>query len=344
MKLYTWAYIIFFGTALVCGLFITHTVWVMDGGGYVASVVEHIVQPVDICETGCLTTAPWDRSLFESMYARADGMRVSMDEDIKGGIVPHHLLAGYLDAIFFESLQRQRPSTVVIIGPDHFSRNRGSVATALESWQTPFGDVEADRDAVTRIASLPFVSLQPDALSEEHSIYGLIPFVRKSLPEATIIPITLRLDASEADLTTLRDMLVDTLPDDAVIVASVDFSHYQTSPVAEFHDERTTDVIRSFDYDRVDSLEIDSPPSVSLLLHLMDAFGTQRIVHEEHANASEIVGNPDALDITSYYMPFFAKGEAQESRTVSMLSVGDIMIDRQVAQEMGAKGLQYSEG
>jgi len=338
MKLYTWAYIIFFGMACVCAVFIVHLSKEFRSDEQPSST---LFERKETYAGPYLTTAPWDRGMFESMYTRASGMKVDVNEEIRGGIVPHHLLAGHLDALFFESLKKQHPSTIVIIGPDHMSRNLQPVATAVESWHTPLGDVEADRDAVTRIASLPFVSLQPGALSEEHSVYGLIPFVRESLPGATIIPLTLRHDISTEQLLDLRDMLVDTLPKDAVIVASVDFSHYQTSPVAEFHDERTIDVIRSFDYDRVDSLEIDSPASVSLLLRLMDAYGTKRIVHEEHINASEVVGNPDALDITSYYVPFFTKGESEQSRSVSMLSVGDIMIDRQVAQEMGTKGLPH---
>ncbi len=302
-------------------------------------VVESISEVQELYVGSYLTSAPWDAELFQTLYTRATTREDDIQEDIKGAILPHHLLAGHLDAFVFEILKKQSPSTIVLFGPDHFSRGMYPVSTAEEYWKTPLGKVEVDKDIVEKLSKLSFVQRQPSVLSEEHSIYGLVPFVARSLPKTHIVPLTLRIDISEDELQKLRDELVDIVPKDTVFLASVDFSHYQTSPVASFHDERTIDVIRSFDMDRIDSLEIDSPASVSLLLKLMDAYGTKHIVHEEHTNAAELVGDPDANDITSYYVPFFAKGEADALPTVSMLHTGDIMLDRDVAFAMSEEGL-----
>jgi len=153
------------------------------------------------------------------------------------------------------------------------------------------------------------------------------------------VPLTLKVDMSVEDIQSLAVLLKTILPKDAVIVGSVDFSHYQTSPVATFHDERTTSIIRSFDYDRVGSIEVDSPPSVRLVMELMRLYGTQNIAHETSLNAADLVGNQDAENLTSYYVPYFVAGEATTSSDVSMLFFGDMMLDRQVASNMGNKGL-----
>ncbi|HBB37686.1 MAG: hypothetical protein UV82_C0008G0062 [Candidatus Magasanikbacteria bacterium GW2011_GWD2_43_18] len=287
-----------------------------------------------------LTTAPWDIDLYNSFYIRADRDPIDILEKIKGGIVPHHLLAGHLDAQFFESLKKQHPSTIVLISPDHFSRGNSAVSTAPATWKTPYGKVYADVARVQALAAVTStITIREDVLAEEHGIYGVIPFIAKSLPGTHVIPLTLKVDITEEDIISLAVFLEDILPKDAVIVASVDFSHYQTSPVATFHDERMTGVIRSFDYDRVGSLEIDSPPSVRLVMKLMEEYGTQKVAREISLNAADLVGNPDAQNITSYYTPYFVKGEPADTKTVSMLSVGDMMLDRSVALKMGSTGL-----
>ncbi|OIO20162.1 MAG: AmmeMemoRadiSam system protein B [Candidatus Magasanikbacteria bacterium CG_4_9_14_0_2_um_filter_41_10] len=306
----------------------------------ITSVVPFIVYHTKNDDSqNMLTSAPWDIALYDSFYTRAALSPVEVTEKIKGGIVPHHLLGGYLVAQFFESLKKQHPSTIVLISPDHFSRGNSAVSTASATWNTPYGKVYADVALVKKMSTTSTITIREDVLSEEHGIYGIMPFIAKSLPQVHVIPLTLKVDMTEADITSLAQLLEDVLPKDAVIVSSVDFSHYQTSPVASFHDERTTDIIRSFNFARLDSLEIDSPPSVRLVMTLMELYGTQKVAYETSLNAAELVGDPNAQNITSYYTPYFVSGKPVETKTVSLLSVGDIMLDRSVALKMGSTGL-----
>ena len=66
-------------------------------------------------------TAPWDTHLFDTFYTTALSS-VVVHDDVRGGIVPHHLLAGKYIATFFETIKKQKPSIVVIIGPCIFRR------------------------------------------------------------------------------------------------------------------------------------------------------------------------------------------------------------------------------
>ncbi len=327
---------LFFGITVFSVLAVCFAFLFTDIKTIVPSIVHHTKNDDS---QNILTSAPWDIALYDSFYTRAALSPVEVTEKIKGGIVPHHLLAGHLDAQFFESLKKQNPSTIVLISPDHFSRGNSSVSTASATWNTPYGKVYADVALVKKLSSTSTITIREDVLSEEHGVYGIMPFIAKSLPQAHVLPLTVKGDMTEEDIILLAQLLEDILPKDAVIVASVDFSHYQTSPVASFHDERTTSVIRSFDMDRLDSLEIDSPPSVRLLLLLMQKYGTQKIAYETSINASDLVGDPHAENITSYYTPYFVSGIPADIKTVSMLSVGDMMLDRSVAIKMGNTGL-----
>ena len=185
------------------------------------------------------------------------------------------------------------------------------------------------------------VTVDEEVMSEEHSIYSLMPFIRKSLPDAWVLPFIFRDDASSSTLDQFVAELSRILPDDAVIVASIDFSHYQTSPVADFHDELAKSVIRSFDYDRLSALETDSTPSLHAFLKLMEARGAESIAYEIHSNAAKLTGDAGATNITSYYSPYFVAGERDTSDAVSVLNFGDIMIDRNVKKQIDTYGTDY---
>lgn len=283
---------------------------------------------------------PWDEPLYTSLYARI-GERPANLPSIKGGIVPHHLLAGHLDARFFETIAAQKPSTIVIISPNHFSRGTAPVISTNRHWQTVFGSVKTNQKLLQVLEQKGIVSFDEEAIKEEHGVYGLIPFVAKSLPDTTVIPLILRHDASTSTLDTLVKALTEILPKNAVIVGSVDFSHYQTAPVANFHDELSRNVIQTFDYARIPLLEIDSQSTVYTVLKLMDVYGTKHIAYEAHENAADVVGNQAETNITSYYTPYFSTGEAATGTAVSVLSFGDIMLDRQVKEQIDAHGQNY---
>lgn len=282
--------------------------------------------------------APWDKDFFDLMYKNIKD--VPDIGEVKGGIVPHHLLAGYMDATMFDYLAKQKPSTVLIIGPNHFSRGNGApIISTGRNWQTVYGKVETDKKLLKKLGDI--IAIDEEAIKEEHSVYGLIPFVKKSLPKASVLPLILRNDMDEETTKKLVEKLIEVLPSDAVILASIDFSHYQTLPVGNLHDEVTINVIETFDYNRFEKLEIDSVPSLKVLMKLMENFGTQKIGFALHDNSAMLVHNADALNNTSYYSPYFIKGEPEEETAVGILHFGDLMLDRSVKTQIDNFGEDY---
>ncbi len=281
---------------------------------------------------------PWDKELFDSLYQRAAQEDIPDIGAIKGSIVPHHLLGGYIDAAVFTYIQKQDPSVIVLIGPNHFDRGYAPIISSMRDWRTPYGDTKAATSLIKQLQKKGIVTIDEEAVKEEHSLYSIIPFITHSLPDAKVLPLMLANNSTTSTLETLVTSLTDILPDDAVIIASIDFSHYQTYAAAEFHDEVSRHVIKTFDYDRLATLEIDSAPSVYTLLRLMEQYGTQTVAHEIRDNSATIVGNKKALNNTSYYSPYFAKGEKASGWAVSLLHVGDIMLDRSVKTQIDTQG------
>ena len=283
--------------------------------------------------------APWDKDMYESFYSRS--RRVNLSGKIQGGIVPHHLLAGHLPAAFFEAISKQSPRTIVLISPNHFAQGSGNIISTSRDWETPFGRVRTDRNILRRLEKIGVVQINEESIKEEHGVYGLVPFIKKSLPNAKLLTFIIKNNTSIQELDGLVENLLNILPEDTVFVSSIDFSHYMTPVVADFHDELAMNVIRTFDFERLSKLEIDSVPSLYTLLKLMEGKGSKKIIHEEHTNSAQLAGNLGANNITSYYSPYFVAGESESDSAVSILHFGDMMLGRSVKERIDENGYDY---
>ena len=285
-------------------------------------------------------SAPWDKDLLD-LWHKAKGEVFETSEEIKGGIVPHHLVSGHTVAAFFSALRSQDPSTIVLISPSHFTNYEKKIFTTAYDWKTPYGMTRIDRNILRSLSRSGLVQVNESVVKEEHGIYGVVPFITKSLPEARVVPLIVESGISRDTLDTLVQKLVEEVPRDTVFVSSVDFSHYQTKAVADFHDFQAKNVIKTFDYDRLSNLEIDSQESVYLLLRLMERYGTKRVVHERHTNSAEIAYTPYSTETTSHYSPYFVRGEAEFEVKPTVLHFGDIMLNRGVEHQIKKHGDTY---
>lgn len=283
--------------------------------------------------------APLEKNIFENFYKIA-----TLPTDIgvvKGGIVPHHLLAGQLPASFFSYLEKQKPSTIVLFGPNHFSKGKSKFIASARDYETLYGVVKTDKELLKKLEVEGIVSIDEQAIEDEHAIFNMMPFVSKSLPNTKVLSFMIYGNTDLATLDKLSENLKNILPADTVVVASVDFSHYQTLAASNFHDEITIPVLKSFDYNRYKQLEIDSYPSVYLLSKLMEKYGAQKIAYELHTNSADLLKNQGLNSGTSHYSPYYTAGEPAQIKTAGILNFGDLMLDRNVKKQIDKNGPDY---
>ncbi len=284
--------------------------------------------------------APIEKSIFDNFYTKLQLPPESLGE-IKGAIIPHHLIAGQLPATLFTYLEKQKPSTIVLFGPNHFFKGQGKAITTANNWDTFSGPVKNDRDLLNKLLTDGLLTVDENAITDEHAIFNIIPFIAKSLPNAKVLSFMLRYQTDTTTLDKIADSLKQNLPDDAVIIASVDFSHYQTLAASNFHDEITIPTLKSFDYPRYSQLEIDSFPSVYLLSKMMEKYGTQKIGYELHTNSADLLNNPALASGTSHYSPYYVAGEPAKIKTAGILNFGDLMLDRNVLKQVTKNGPDF---
>ena len=287
---------------------------------------------------------PFDLQVYEELFIKVPAVPGNLGE-IKGGIVPHHLLAGNFPAAFFNNLKKQNPDVVYLIGPDHYHAGNGKALTFNLPWQTPYGVLAIDDKIVSDIQSAGVAELgTKEVFSKEQSISSLVSIIKKTLPDSKIVPVIFDYTVTTDTLDKLSQYLIEKVSEKSVIVASVDFSHYMTWPVANFHDEMSKQVVENLDYARANKLEIDSWGSVYVLTKYLSAKNYGKVAYGLESNSAQIIGIPRTKETTSHYNPYFVVGTTEKEKIGSLLVFGDMMIDRNVRNKINQNGFDYILG
>lgn len=239
-------------------------------------------------------------------------------------LIPHHLVAAKEISSLLSSVQK-RPSKIFFLSPDHFSQGKTTLTTTDVAFEGLTSFSISPSISSLRFGAVPF--------QKEHGVTGLTPFISKQWPEVPFMPILIRLDASQADRDALSTALVDELKKDpqALLISTIDFSHYQPAEVADLHDVLARDVIQGLADREADQVELDSPGALAITLKVARELGLGDVTIHAHTNSLRILKAEIAQDSTSHILASFAPGEIQPQKNLSLFFVGDMMFDRKVA-------------
>lgn len=259
-----------------------------------------------------LYKSPWathSNSFFDARYFRPETVEnKSFDGRIYGAVVPHHLLAHSMIAQVFARLQQEKPSRLILLGPNH--KNLGArILTSSLGWETPFGTVETDEGGINQLLGSDLVKKDDKAFSTEHSMGNLMPFIKHYLPDAKIVPIIFHHDVSKKEAALIAEQLSPLIDEDTVIIASVDFSHYLPRREAEEKDEETLKAMETKNLSTLFSMgndHLDSPASLGTLFLAMGAQDIEDFTLLDHTNSGMLLGN-DLIETTSYMTMIFIK-------------------------------------
>lgn len=257
---------------------------------------------------------------------------VKKESVIYGAIVPHHLLA---ISIITETLARvadhkKTVSHVVLLAPNHFDKGIHKVITSDGDWKTAYGVVQGNQRFVKSLVAQNLALLDYDAISDDHGVFNIMPFIKRFFPEALVTPLMVREPLDDLEAQALATFLAAKLPRDALILVSADFSHYLPSSVANVHDAASLAALFNLDISFLSRMDVDTPSSLRVLMHYAIAKGGERFVLTGHANSVDFVGGGGTHDTTSYISGYFTKGAAQKTSELTLFAVGDIMLDRNV--------------
>jgi AmmeMemoRadiSam system protein B len=141
---------------------------------------------------------------------------------------------------------------VMLAGPSHFVAFDGVALYPSGAFDSPLGPVPIDEQLAGELlaASPVIVHPRPAVHAREHSLEMQLPFIRRLLPGAAIVPLLMGYQTRE----TIRGLahalarVAADHPDKKLLfVASTDLSHYFDAPTAEALDRRVQDAVAACD-------------------------------------------------------------------------------------------------
>lgn len=240
---------------------------------------------------------------------RADSLRNTVEQLLAtrtetrnaiGLIAPH---AGYVysGAIAGRAFARVVvPPRVILLGPNHHGLGHPAAVYATGSWITPLGATDIDAELAERILDCcPGLAANKEAHRHEHSLEVLLPFIQVLAPNATIVPICLShhpLDDLLRIGETLGKVLAD-YPEDVLLVASSDMTHYEPGDVARKKDLLALERVLKLDpaglYRTVtsESITMCGMIPVTVMLAAARQLGAIRGTLIDYGNSGDVTGD-----------------------------------------------------
>jgi len=175
-------------------------------------------------------------------------------KEIIGGVVPHagYVFSGYHAFHFFDAVKKsnQHFDCVVIVNPNHTGYGVEIALDENDFWQTPFGNIEIDKD----FYPLLNFKVSPVAHQHEHSAEVMLPFIQHFMHSGIkILPITMSYQNVDNALTIANALFNASqyLNKKILLIASSDFSHYIEPKLGKKLDDLVIHEILKFDSQNV---------------------------------------------------------------------------------------------
>jgi len=220
------------------------------------------------------------------------------------GITSHHLpTAVSFIAQFYNAIkQTQSPhKTFVVIGPDHYEHCHKSVSTTRRSYYTPFGILDSNNQIIDDLEQNANVAEIDDCFDGEHSIGVHSMFIKSLYPDSTIVPLIYSSAAPDSVVEKVAQVLAK-YKNDITVVVSVDFSHYQSTQIANQLDKDSGAMIQKLDGSGFTMKHMDSPASVKTAIALAKLWKLKPQMLQ-HTNSYEYTGQAD--NTTGYWNILF---------------------------------------
>lgn len=194
-----------------------------------------------------------------------------------------------------------RPEAVIILGTNHTGLGGPITVARPGTWETPLGEnpVDGDRASVIRDALL---ADQDDApFADEHSVEVQLPFLHYLFGPVPIVPVVvqpLNRTAAEAAGTTLGRLVAD---QPVALLASSDFTHYESDEAAREKDRRALTPILNLDvgglYEAVTRYRISicGVGAIALLLAAARHAGLLGAKLLDYRTSGEVAGHLDQV-------------------------------------------------
>ena len=225
---------------------------------------------------------------------------------VLGLVCPH---AGYMYSgpvaanAYFSLAQDGKPDVVVILGPNHTGYGNPLSAMNEGAWQTPLGNVQIDGEVADAIAAeIGFIDFDEVAHRHEHSIEVQLPFLQYLYGDKfKFVPICFLMQDLETAIEIGRGLAEVLANRNAVVIASSDFTHYESQARVEKKDRDALDAVKVLDEKKFfQVLEAENVSAcgyapIAALMKYAKTLGATKAEVLSHATSGDITGDKSSV-------------------------------------------------
>lgn len=218
-------------------------------------------------------------------------------------VCPHagYVYSGKTAAFSFASCSNweKKEITAIIIGPNHTGMGT-PISVSNEDWKTPLGAVTCDSALAEEIVKRSKIAKKDEiAHIREHSVEVQLPFLQVCCPHAAFVGICMGVqDAAAAeDLGRAIYEAAKALKCEIVVIASSDFTHYESADSAKKKDGAAIDFLKELDWKsfekKVDGedLSICGHGPIAAAMHYAKLAGAKKCELLRYTNSGEASGD-----------------------------------------------------
>ena len=217
-------------------------------------------------------------------------------------VCPHagYAYSGQTAAYSFASCSNwsARGLTAIIIGPNHTGMGT-PISVSREDWKTPLGEMKCDSELADSIVAESKIARRDETAHQmEHSCEVQIPFLQLCAPSARIVCICMAWqdEKSAEGLGKAIFAAVRKLKRNAIVVASSDFTHYESAQSAKEKDMPAISLIEKMDSFGFESLvdardlSICGHGPIAAALHYSWRAGAKKCELLKYTHSSQAIG------------------------------------------------------
>ena len=253
----------------------------------------------------------WYPGTAAALGAAVDGHLANADRDARevigtltALICPHAglMYSGPVAAYAYRLLRGRTFDVAILVGPSHFVGFDGVSIYPSGGFETPYGVAPIDQQvAQALVAASPIVREHPAAHAREHSLEMQLPFLKRLVPAAAIVPLVMGYQTADT-ARALGDALAAAVRGrNALLIASTDLSHYHDAATASRLDRVVLDCVERFDAEALQAALADNPehacgggPTVAVMRAARLA-GARDAAVLRYADSGDVSGDKSAV-------------------------------------------------
>ena len=233
-------------------------------------------------------------------------VNVAGSRKVLGLVCPHagYVYSGAVAANAFFSLASDgKPDVVVVLGPNHTGYGNPLSAMREGAWRTPLGDVQIDSEVADAIsAESGILDFDEVAHRHEHSIEVQLPFLQYLYGnDFTFVPICFLMQDLQSAQEIGRALAEALANRNAVVIASSDFTHYESQTSVNRKDLAALDAVEALDEKQFyQILEAENVSAcgyapIAALMTYAKALGATKAEILSHKTSGDVTGDKSSV-------------------------------------------------